>query len=165
MRHLTIAIPIAMLAVIVSGCGQQQDAAPSRPAPQVQVAKPLQKEVVEWAEFTGRLEAVDYVEVRSRVSGYLASIHFDDGQVVEQGDLLFVIDPRPVEASLAKSKATLVEATARADQANAQLETAKAEKDAVNSTFDFANRQYERNKKLQSTRAVSESEVDRTRSE
>lgn len=165
MRNLSLCFAALLLQVAACGCSRQQPTAPSRPTPQVQVATPLQKEVVEWAEFTGRLEAVNYVEVRSRVSGYLASLHFEDGQMVEKGDLLFVIDPRPFEASLEKSKAGLVEARARAEQANAQLATAKADKDAANSTFDFANRQYERNKKLRTSQAVSESEVDRTRSE
>ena len=60
--------------------------------------QPVLKEVTEWDDFTGRLEPIKSVEVRARVSGYLDSIHFKDGQVVKTGDLLFVIDPRPYEA-------------------------------------------------------------------
>ncbi len=66
----------------------------------VTTAKPLVKEIVEWDEFTGQFEAVDSVEIRARVSGYLESIHFTDGQMVKKGDLLFVVDPRPFEITL-----------------------------------------------------------------
>ncbi|WP_420886725.1 biotin/lipoyl-binding protein [Candidatus Kuenenia stuttgartensis] len=68
-------------------------------APIVTVSKPVVEEVVEWDEYTGRLEAVDTVDVRARVSGYLESIHFKDGQMVKNGDLLFVIDRDPIGQS------------------------------------------------------------------
>src|SRR4051812_46298639 len=71
------------------------------PALPVTVSAPLLKEITEWDEFTGQFTAVDYVEIRARVSGYLTEIHFEDGQIVRKGDLLFVIDPRPYEAILA----------------------------------------------------------------
>jgi len=63
--------------------------------PAVTVSAPLQRELVEWDEFTGQFWAKDSVEIRARVSGYLTKIHFTDGQMVNRGDLLFVIDPRP----------------------------------------------------------------------
>ncbi len=81
------------------------------------MAYPVQKEITEWDEFTGRFEAVETVEIRSRVSGYLESKHFNDGQEVSKGDLLFRIDPRPFEISLAQ-------ATAQLEQAAAQLQFA-----------------------------------------
>jgi RND family efflux transporter MFP subunit len=93
----------------------------STPPPQVTVASPLHQEIVEWDEFTGQFAAVEYVELRARVSGYLQSIHFEDGQIVKKGDLLFVIDPRPYEIALAAAKAQLDEASARGDLANRQL--------------------------------------------
>ncbi|MGH6928941.1 MAG: efflux RND transporter periplasmic adaptor subunit, partial [Dongiaceae bacterium] len=93
----------------------------STPPPQVTVASPLHQEIVEWDEFTGQFAAVEYVELRARVSGYLQSIHFEDGQIVKKGDLLFVIDPRPYEIALASAKAQLDEASARGDLANRQL--------------------------------------------
>src|SRR6478752_2267776 len=65
--------------------------------PTVTVSQPVQKEIVEWDEYTGQFAAVDYVEVRARVGGYLDSVNFKDGQMVAKGDLLFVIDPRPFE--------------------------------------------------------------------
>ena len=63
--------------------------------PAVTVSAPLQRELVDWDEFTGQFWAKDSVEIRARVSGYLTKIHFTDGQMVNRGDLLFVIDPRP----------------------------------------------------------------------
>lgn len=89
------------------------------------VAHPLAREVVEWDVYTGRLQAIDSVEVRSRVSGYLESIHFQDGGIVEKNDLLFVIDPRPFEAVLRAAKAELSRAQARLDLARNDLKRAE----------------------------------------
>jgi RND family efflux transporter MFP subunit len=99
---------------------QQAPAAP--PPPTVTVAKPLVKDLVEYSEFTGQFEAVDSVDVRARVSGYLESINFTDGQIVKKGDLLFVIEPKPYELALQSAKADLAEANANLDLAKAQLE-------------------------------------------
>ncbi|HKU97506.1 MAG TPA: efflux RND transporter periplasmic adaptor subunit [Vineibacter sp.] len=85
------------------------------------MAAPLQREVVEYDEFTGQFAAVEQVELRSRVSGYLQSHHFEEGQIVKKGDLLFVIDPRPFEAALASARAQVVQAEARVDLATRQL--------------------------------------------
>jgi RND family efflux transporter MFP subunit len=95
------------------------------PPPQVTVATPLLKDIVEWNEYTGQFQAVEEVEIRSRVSGYLDKIHFNDGQIVEAGDLLFSIDPRPFEIAVSSAKAQLSEAKARLDLANAQLARAQ----------------------------------------
>ena len=86
--------------------------------PAVTVSAPLQMQIVEWQEFTGQFAAVDFIELRARVSGYLTEIHFEDGQIVKKGDLMFVIDPRPFQAALDSAKALL-------DQANAQVELAQ----------------------------------------
>jgi RND family efflux transporter MFP subunit len=102
---------------------QQAMAAP--PPPQVTVAAPLLKDIVEWNEYTGQFQAVEEVEIRSRVSGYLDRIHFNDGQIVEAGDVLFSIDPRPFEIAVSSAKAQLSEAKARLDLANAQLARAQ----------------------------------------
>ena len=75
--------------------------------------QPVVKEVTEWDDFTGRLEPIKSVEVRARVSGYLDSIHFKDGQEVKTGDLLFVIDPRPYEAEAERARAELKRAEAQ----------------------------------------------------
>src|SRR5262249_55112820 len=71
--------------------------------------------VQEWDEFTGRLEAVEAVEVRPRVTGYIESVNFAEGGVVRKGDLLFVIDPRPYRAELSKAEAELSRAVARSE--------------------------------------------------
>src|SRR4029077_7536892 len=98
---------------------QAQTAAP--PPPPVTVSQPLQREVVEWNEYTAQFIATESVELRARVSGYLTEIHFEDGQFVKKGDLLFVIDPRPFEIALASAQAQLNQTTARLDLANRQL--------------------------------------------
>ena len=114
---------MAGAAVIAAAPGADRALAQGAPAPPaVTVSTPLQKEIVEWDEFTGQFAAVDYVEVRARVSGYLTEIHFEDGQMVKQGDLLFVIDPRPYQATLAAGQAQLSQASAQLDLAQRQLE-------------------------------------------
>ncbi|MFO1057303.1 MAG: efflux RND transporter periplasmic adaptor subunit [Dongiaceae bacterium] len=129
----------------------QASAAP--PPPAVTVSPPLRHELVEWDEYTGQFAAVEYVEIRARVSGYLDSIHFEDGQLVKQGDLLFVIDPRPYEIQLASAKAQLAEAQARLDLANRELSRAGQlrQKDFVSSSvFD------QRNEEMRSAAAAVE---------
>ena len=81
------------------GCYASEAAPPAKPLPSVTVATPVCKPTVQWDAYTGRLEPVDFVEIRARVSGYLQSVHFDEGQTVSAGDLLFVIDQRPFIAS------------------------------------------------------------------
>jgi RND family efflux transporter MFP subunit len=101
----------------------QQQAAP--PPPPVTVAQPVERKVAEWDEFTGRFQAVDTVEVRARVSGYLTEIHFTDGQMVKTGDLLFVIDPRPFERITERLRAELTAAKARFEFAQKDFERAR----------------------------------------
>ena len=118
-------------------------ASPAAPLP-VTVAKPLVKQITEWDEFTGQFAAVDEVEIRARVSGYLESIHFTDGQLVKQGDLLFVIDPRPFEITLTSATAALNSAQARVDLAKQQLARAdKLKKSDFVSQSTFDERQQE----------------------
>ena len=74
-------------------------------APPVTVAHPLQREVVDWDEFSGRFEAEKRITVQAQVSGILDAVHFTDGQIVEQGALLFVIDPRPYQAAVDGARA------------------------------------------------------------
>ncbi|HEY7640789.1 MAG TPA: efflux RND transporter periplasmic adaptor subunit [Steroidobacteraceae bacterium] len=113
-----LAVPAALLtAVVVSGCRSEATPAAQAPAPQVSVASALERNVTEWDEFTGRLEAVESVEVRPRVTGYIESVNFSEGSTVHKGDLLFVIDPRPYRAELSKAEAELERAIARAELA------------------------------------------------
>ena len=117
------------LALAVAGCdGGEGDggaaAANATPPPPVTVASPLVRQLVEWDEFTGRFEAVERVEIRARVSGYLDSVHFEDGQLVERGQLLFVIDPRPFEIAVEQVQAAVDSAGARVELARLELDRA-----------------------------------------
>ncbi|HVM78482.1 MAG TPA: efflux RND transporter periplasmic adaptor subunit [Stellaceae bacterium] len=111
-------ISAAIAAILFLGPGVEARAQSAPAPPAVTVSVPLQKQIVEWQEFTGQFAAVDYIELRARVSGYLTEIHFEDGQIVKKGDLLFVIDPRPFQAALDSAKAQV-------EQANAQVELAQ----------------------------------------
>ena len=117
----------------------EQAAQTAPPPPTVTVSKPLIREMQEWSDFTGQFEAREAVEVRPRVSGYLESINFVDGQLVKKGDLLFVIEPRPFELALETAKAQQAQAQAQLDLANAQLDrTAQLRKNdyATKETYD-----------------------------
>ncbi|HEY1582439.1 MAG TPA: efflux RND transporter periplasmic adaptor subunit [Chthoniobacterales bacterium] len=133
-----------LLAAILAlaGCGGGKKAA-GPPPPAVTVVKAAQKEVTEWDEYTGRLAAVDEVEIRAQVSGYLESIHFKDGQIVKKGDLLFVIDPRPYQAVL--------------DRANAQVQQAEA-------GLALADANLKRTQELAAKKVVASQDLDDQRS-
>ena len=125
---LLMALGVAALGYryFFSGGSEQASAPAALPPPAVTVAKPLVKEMMEWSDFTGQFEAREAVEIRARVSGYLESVNFTDGQLIDKGDLLFVIEPRPFELALQTAKAEVSQRTAQLDLANAQLErTAK----------------------------------------
>ncbi len=110
--------------IAVSGCGKKAPQM-AHSAPEVHVSKPIKKTFEIWDEYTARVEPLEFVELRSRVSGYLEKIFFKEGQIVKAGDLLFVIDPRPYEASLAAAKASVKEVEARLLLAKTNLERAK----------------------------------------
>src|SRR6266498_1778122 len=121
-------------ASLLAGCGEaQKQAAP--PPPKVTVAKPIKRTIVDQDEYVGRFVPVDVVEIRARVSGYLDKLHFTDGQIVKQGDLLFTIDNRPYQNTL--------------DQARANLETAK-------SNLAFTQSDLARGQQLVRERTISE---------
>jgi multidrug efflux system membrane fusion protein len=110
-----------LLALAVAGGPAQAQMGPGGPPP-VTVAKPVVKDIVEQDEFTGRFEAVDQVELRARVAGYLEAVRFRDGQIVREGDLLFVIDKRPYQATLRRAEAAVTAAQTRVDFARGDLE-------------------------------------------
>jgi RND family efflux transporter MFP subunit len=120
----TIASLAAALGAFCAACSKP--APPPDTPPTVEVATPLSERVADWDDYSGRFEPVDSVEVRPRVSGAIQSVHFDDGQVVKQGELLFVIDPRPYAAQLAQAKAHVAGAQAQLANADAELKRAEA---------------------------------------
>ena len=115
---------LLLLPLLLAGCGQgqQQQQAKAPPPPAVTVAKPVQKTVTDYDEYVGRFAAVNSVEVRARVSGYLDGVHFKDGQLVKKGDLLFTIDKRTFQNSLAQAQATLAQAKSNLAYAQSDLE-------------------------------------------
>jgi len=113
---------VTLVALVATGCEQ---VAPPSPPPRVAVATPLSREIVEWDEYTGRLEATEYVEVRARVDGYLQSVHFRDGQIVEPDALLFVIDPRPYQAEVDGARAEVERQLARVELARSEARRAE----------------------------------------
>lgn len=104
-------VACALMILLLAGCGQgQQPAQTTPPPPTVTVANPMKRTVVDHDEYVGRFVAIDSVEVRARVSGYLENVHFTDGQLVKHGDLLFTIDRRPFQNTLDQARANLVTA-------------------------------------------------------
>ena len=131
-----------LLALALSGCGDKPPQQAAAPAPPVTVAQPTKRSVTDWDEFTGRFEALEEVQVRARVGGFVTSVEFRDGDFVRAGDLLYVIDSRPFEAV--------------AEQADGQLSDARAK-------AELARRELDRGLALVTTSAVSESVVDQRR--
>ena len=118
---LAAALLAAMLLAAITGCTPSA-AHQAPPPPPVTVAPVEQKDIVEWNEFTGRIEPVDSVEVRPRVSGYIQEVKFQSGQLVKKGDILFLIDPRWHQADFDRRQAEL-------QQARVKLDNAKREAD------------------------------------
>jgi RND family efflux transporter MFP subunit len=140
MRHSYSLPATAAAAVLLVSCARNEAAQPAAISlPQVTVAAASERKVTEFDEFTGRFEAVERVEVRPRVSGYISSVNFGEGSEVRKGDVLFVIDPRPYVAERDKARAQLA-------QAHSQLVLAKSERDRAT--------------KLLTQHAISEEEFD-----
>jgi RND family efflux transporter MFP subunit len=116
----SLALAAAVSAALAAGCdqGPPQPAEQQAPPPAVSVSQPVRREVIEWDEYTGRFDATETVEVRARVSGYLDQVRFKDGQDVNQGEVLFVIDPRPFERALDQARAELFAANTKVENAS-----------------------------------------------
>jgi membrane fusion protein, multidrug efflux system len=117
---------LATAVISLQGGRAQATANSAPPAPQVSVAAVQETEITAWDEFSGRLEAVERVEVRSRVAGAVQAVHFREGALVRQGDLLITIDPAPYAAEVERAEAQVAAAQAR--QAQAQSEHARAQR-------------------------------------
>ena len=114
-----------LLLLAAAGCARPAAQPADPPPPKVTVAKVLFKDVTEWDEFTGRLEAVNTVAVRPRVSGFVAAVRFREGTVVNRGDPLFQIDARPFQAEVDRLKAELARARATVQRATSEAQRAE----------------------------------------
>lgn len=125
LQRLTLGL-LSLLAIVVSEHAIAADApGGAPPPPAVTVAHPLAKKITNWDEYSGRFQAVQMVEVRPRVSGFIDQLHFKDGQTVKAGDLLFTIDPRPFELALESAKAEVARANAQVELAATEVERAR----------------------------------------
>src|SRR5258707_850516 len=142
-HSLRILAPLALgTALALSGCGDKPPQPAAAAAPPVTVAQPVKRTVTDWDEFTGRFEAVEEVQIRARVGGFVTSVEFRDGAFVRAGDLLYVIDARPFEAVALQAEGQLSDARAKAE---------------------LAKRELDRGLNLVQTSAVSEQVVDQRR--
>lgn len=134
-------LPVGLVVALAAGCSQEQAGTAPRPAPRVTVGHPVVRPLVDEDDYAGWLRALQEVEVRSRVRGHIQKIHFQDGDLVKQGQLLFELDPRPFQSAIDQSKA-------QARVADAQR--IAAEKDVV------------RQRELLVHKAVAQSELEKT---
>src|ERR1700682_2844805 len=123
MKQFLIAAGILSILLTATGCKRKSAAQP--PALPVNVLSVVEKEVNEWDEFTGRLEAVESVDVRPRVSGYITEIHFEAGAIIKKGDLRYVIDPRPYQADFDRAAAEFERMQAQLKLSQIELDRAK----------------------------------------
>src|SRR6202047_130215 len=123
MKNLLVGVGILSVLVTAAGC-KKNSAPPQAPLP-VNVVTVIEKEVNEWDEFTGRLEAVESVEIRPRVAGYITEIYFEAGAIIKKGDLLYVIDPRPYQADFDRAAAEFERAQAQLKLSQIELDRAK----------------------------------------
>lgn len=134
----SLSIPLFAAVALFAGAAAAQQPGP----PPVTVAKPIVKDLIEWDEFTGRFEATAAVDLRARVNGFLESVHFADGALVKQGDLLFIIDRRPYQAIVNHAQAVL---------------------NAAQTRFDFSKVEFERADRLMRSNTISERTLDERR--
>src|SRR5213082_3084405 len=123
MKNSLIGLGILLIVLMAGGC-KKKSAPPQGPLP-VNVVTVVEKEVNEWDEFTGRLEAVESVEIRPRVSGYITEIRFQAGAIIKKDDLLYVIDPRPYQADFDRAAAEVERMQAQEKLAQIELDRAK----------------------------------------
>jgi RND family efflux transporter MFP subunit len=148
---------ILSLAVGCSG-GDSPPAAP--PTIEVVIATPITKRIVEWDEYTGRLEAIEFVEIRARVGGFLQEVHFTEGQIVKKGDLLCVIDARPFAAAVRRAEAALREAQANESRAKTEVVRTAAEKEEAEARLVLEEQRFHRAEQLVANQTIPQEEFD-----
>ncbi|MEX1025589.1 MAG: efflux RND transporter periplasmic adaptor subunit [Planctomycetota bacterium] len=148
--------------LVIAACGAEDEVLPGGmpPPAEVTVARPLVRPIVEWDRYTARVEPLEEVAVRARVSGYLQSLHFRGGALVEAGDLLAVIDPRPFEASLARARAEREEAKAERASAAARRAQALAASARATAARQLATSRLENAQSALATNAIAREQVD-----
>src|SRR5262249_20792371 len=129
------------LVIVLFGCAPVPSGAPKDAVPEVTVSHPVEREVTDYTDFTSRTAAVDSVEVRAHVWGYLQKVNFKEGALVKQGDVLFELDPRPYEALLNQARA-------------------KVRQDEAQLSYDEA--EYQRNLRLVRTGAVANADLEKS---
>jgi len=145
-RLSTLLVATGLTLVVATGCGKKNTFVPP-PPPKVTVARPVVRDVTDYAHFTGKTAAVASVEIRARVQGWIQERRFHDGQVVHKGDVLFIIDPRPYQAEVQQAKADLLNAkTGLAFAENDLARREKAYKEHAISELDLLRSRAERDK-------------------
>lgn len=154
---------VGLLGALVCSLIAPSVAVAQAPPPTVKVAVPVSKPVIDWDVYTGRFQAVESVVLQARVSGYLQVINFDDGQLVDEGELLYAIDPRPFEAAVAEAQARLDGAIAL--RSLAQLEANRAEELLRRNagTRSVAQERRAQLQEAQANAALAEAQLDRAR--
>src|SRR5262249_6403099 len=118
---MSLCLLVVTVCLAPVGCKREPPALAATPPPVVMVSHPVEREVSDYYEYTGRTAAVDTVEVRARVSGYLVKVNFREGAVVKKGDLLFQIDPRPFQSVLDQAKGQVAQWEAKLARAEADV--------------------------------------------
>jgi multidrug efflux system membrane fusion protein len=124
MIRIVLLSSLILIANVLAGCDSKSTSGSAPPPPTVTVSQPLQKSITEWDEYTGRFTALETVEIRARVSGFIDSVHFKEGQIVKKDDLLFVIDQRPYQIAVEQAKADIERAQAKLDIATQDVNRA-----------------------------------------
>ncbi len=165
-RSVPFLFSLLVTSAALVGCSKQAEAPPPQPPmTTVTVANPLVAEVIEWDRYTGRLVAVEAVDIQAQVSGPLLSTHFAEGEIVEKGDLLAVIDPRPFEVALSKAQASVRVAEANLERSKAQLLQAKAQQNQAVSAQKFAKTRLDNAQLAYESNSIARELVDERESE
>src|SRR5262245_24333952 len=130
---------LVLIAGLLAGCSSSEPPVAETPPPPVSVSQPIVRDVIDNDDYEGRIAAVEMVEVRARVRGYLVKVNFEDGQIIKKGDLMFEIDPRPYKAA---------------------LDGAEAQKAAADASLELAKKEYARTARLIRSNAASQEELD-----